>query len=361
MIQFPVAPVKNESKFKNMLSLQERIQQLSDYCYNPNAYTMSQYRPDKFRRKTKKLEYFCGDSDLIIHTDVSTNNLVTCIHMAFSDHYSLELSPDDIWLLIVQQLAIHINQNAESLRHLFVTHSGKELIDIRADDFIKGKLNDWSRVIGQFGEQIEQRTIDDIHQLVVTEFTTSTPITKTVTEICLMDTMQSYFDFSVSTMCGIPNIRLMGTVDDWKLILSKINQLSKYKLTSFVADLTPIIQEFVNVFENKINFEFWDSIYKYHNMSGGDLITGWINKFFPYITTFEYSDEKLISKITKCDDYSYLSFKNFTSGLSNVPFIWNYLSETYKMQLTGGFIGVGKTDDGFIRPVKGYYITEKSQ
>ncbi len=47
-----------------------------------------------------------------------------------------------IWLLIVQQLAIHINQNAESLRHLFVTHSGKELIDIRADDFIKGQLND---------------------------------------------------------------------------------------------------------------------------------------------------------------------------------------------------------------------------
>ncbi len=112
--------------------------------------------------------------------------------------------------------------------------------------------------------------------MVVTEFTTSTPITKTVTEICLMDTIQSYFDYYITTMCGIPNIRLMGTVDE----LSRINQLCKYKLTSFVADLTPIIQDFVNVFENKINLEFWDSIYKYHSMSGSDLITGWINKFF---------------------------------------------------------------------------------
>ncbi len=60
--------------------------------------------------------------------DVVWHPLIAALQGAFTSHRPLTLSPDIIWLTITQGLAIHINENAERLRHRFVSHDGKRCL-----------------------------------------------------------------------------------------------------------------------------------------------------------------------------------------------------------------------------------------
>ncbi|CAF2899408.1 unnamed protein product [Rotaria sp. Silwood2] len=50
------------------------------------------------------------------------NAFVGTVLIAYSHHYSLELSVEDIWVAIAQGVSIHLNENAEKYRQLFVSH-----------------------------------------------------------------------------------------------------------------------------------------------------------------------------------------------------------------------------------------------
>lgn len=66
----------------------------------------------------------------LIRVNTSHSFLVAAFQ-AFKEHRPLIISPDHIWLLILQAFAVHVRQNAEELRHKFVAHDGKkELIDL---------------------------------------------------------------------------------------------------------------------------------------------------------------------------------------------------------------------------------------
>ena len=69
---------------------------------------------------------------------VRSHPLIATLHTAFDEHRSVCLSPDVIWLTILQGLAHHVNANAEILRKHFVRHEGKLKIKVYRDDFVKG-------------------------------------------------------------------------------------------------------------------------------------------------------------------------------------------------------------------------------
>jgi Domain of unknown function (DUF4419) len=52
--------------------------------------------------------------------------LIDAIHVAFSQHRPLSLSPDAIWLVIAQGFGHHVAENAEKLRHRLVRHKGRQ-------------------------------------------------------------------------------------------------------------------------------------------------------------------------------------------------------------------------------------------
>src|SRR5882672_8372400 len=62
---------------------------------------------------------------VIAVTTECSNPLVEAIHLAFSRHLPLTLSPDAIWLTIVQGFSHHVNQFSEALRGRLVTHQGQ--------------------------------------------------------------------------------------------------------------------------------------------------------------------------------------------------------------------------------------------
>jgi Domain of unknown function (DUF4419) len=44
--------------------------------------------------------------------------------------------------------------------------------------------------------------------------------------------------------------------------------------------------------------------------------------------------------------------------LSSVPVVWNYLGTTFPLHFHAGFRGVQQEEDGTIKPIIGWYVTE---
>src|SRR5262245_25057022 len=170
--------------------------------------------------------------------------VVAAIHKAFNDHRPLVLSPDIMWLLIAQGFAYHVNANADELRPQFVTHAGKLKITVRRDDFIKGSAtNPWPEVFGAFTEQIRTHIGDSTHTLLLPTFSTTGPTEIAAAQIVLLDALQSYFEYEFQTACGIPEIILEGTVDDWDRLAKRAEDLGRFGLTWWTDVLVPVLKE----------------------------------------------------------------------------------------------------------------------
>jgi hypothetical protein len=303
----------------------------------------------------------------------SYHPLIAALLTAFAFHHPICLSPDIIWLTLTQGLAQHINMNAEELRHHFVQHSGKLKITVRRDDFVKGSPdNPWAEVFGEFSEQIHQH-IGKAHELIVANFSTTGPIERAASEVVLLDAMQSYFEYELISMCGIPAIKLEGTVEDWRSIAQRVEEFARFGLEWWVEVLRPILKEFVAAAAGSVNTEFWDSIYKYQGPdgSGSPYITGWVAKLFPYIMNREVKWKSMFQDMTTQPLYlrnPWLNFElspeieargAFPSLPSKAPFKWNYLGNVYEMEFVAGLIGVSQEPESLcLRPEIGWVVLE---
>ncbi|WP_425396369.1 DUF4419 domain-containing protein [Aeoliella sp.] len=285
--------------------------------------------------------------------------LVAAVHCSFCHHYPLVLSPDIVWLTIVQGFAVHVNENPEELRHKFVSHEGKDEITVRRDDFVKGSPeNPWPELFSEFSAQIKP-LISDAYDLVVGDFSTTGPVEKAAYEVALLDTMQSYFNYSFITLCGIPTITLEGTSDDWQAVASRAESLRHYDLNWWIDPLGEVLQQFVEASQGKVDRSFWDSIYKFHGPkgSGTPFISGWLRKLFPYIRRHKKAMHN--DYLERDDERSGPDPIDIPRGPSRAPFVWNYLTDEYAMELFGGLIGVAQDPDTLaLRPEIGWAVRE---
>ena len=200
------------------------------------------------------------------------------------DHRPLCLSPDIIWLMIIQGVANHINVNAEALRSRFVRHEGKVQISVRRDDFVKGSPeNPWAEAIDELTSRVEEH-IGSEFDLFQPTFTTTGPVERAAAGVVLLDAMQSYFTYDMDTFCGIPAITLEGTPEDWQAVADRAERFGSLELEWWLEPLRGILQQFVAASQGVVDRQFWQSLYKYQDESGGPTMTGWISALFPYLT-----------------------------------------------------------------------------
>ena len=214
-----------------------------------------------------------------------------CIVKAYANHQSLALSPDMIWLLISQGFARYVNAHAEELRSKLVNHEGKKELVVFTNSNIYAA--EWPKLIDGFGSQIDKYTKKDIAQTITANFTTTGPVERVASQITLMETVKSYFEYVVMRIgCGIPSITLEGTPDDWRSVLKKTKQLEQFGLGEWTKSLEPILTEFIRASEGKPNQQFWQGIVKkdrvkelvggaYASTGKTTQLDGWMLKFFP--------------------------------------------------------------------------------
>ncbi|MEO1432417.1 MAG: DUF4419 domain-containing protein [Cyanobacteria bacterium J06632_19] len=165
------------------------------------------------------------------------HSLVNAVHQAFAEHRPILITADAIWMAIAQGFAQHINNNAERLRYQFVNHSSKRELKVfleKLDD-----KRDWQQAVELWSKKIDENVKADIADLMLCDFTTTTPIIRTASQVVMMDALKQYFDYGLSAICGIPWIIVRGSVDDWKKIRQRVEIIGQYDLDWWTKRLLP--------------------------------------------------------------------------------------------------------------------------
>ena len=303
------------------------------------------------------------------------NGLIQTIQECYNNHRPLILTPDAIWLAICQGVSIHINEKIDSLKSLIFIKNKPNKIEIRNDD-LEYNANAWKSLISSFTDETKKYTKDDYYSFFVSQFTTTTEVDKSAYQITLLESYKKVFQYIGDSGCGIPSITITGEKKDWQLILSKLDMLDKLGLSNWGNNLKPIITEFINVFDGKVNKDFWKSIYKDASEYNAFYLSGWIIKFFPYIKITEQNgvfDEKMgaekvgekyiPNKFIDGKRYllSTLSTDNFPSGIAKIDVTWNNLFKgvTKKIEVYDGFFAIKQYSDKTLEPFISWVVCEK--
>ena len=282
------------------------------------------------------------------------------MHQAYADHRPFVLSPDAVWLLICQGFSYHVNFNAEALRHLFVDFEGKKTLTVVSNGIRLDNPNSpWERYFPEFAHQIAKYVGDSLVNTLTCNFSTSTVITRTASQITIMSAMQEYFNYKMYEICGIPQVILEGTPEDWHTIVERTEALRKYKLDWWIDQLLPVLRKIEKAANGEVDTKFWRGMYKQHDYERemcGDpyyLADGWIVKFFPY------DDDKHRSDFKGIIDGAY----NLPAEIVSAPLKFIDINrKEHDLTLWTGFVGLTQDNETFaLRPEIGWFITLQSE
>ena len=335
-------------KIEQFTEMVENQYHLDNYCVlgaSPNFYTSKVY--------TKGI-----------------NNILQGFYSAYENHLPIRLTPDIIWLLIVQGFSHHVNYNSKELREKFVNFEGKKKLEIiipKYHSYKQMKSEDYAELFENLTEKIKENVGEELINTIDFNFSTSNEITKVVGYASIMSSLKKFFEFrGFCHMCNYPYIILEGKLEDWESILKKTKDLSKYDLERWTSMLEIPLKEIIETKKGNINKQFWKNIlypdkidekieigeYKYKTIQV-DGINGWLLTFFPYYKDgyFRYTNSiktkdlwRLPEKILKTP----LLMKSDDEG--ETPMI-----------IYSGFLGmkVDKEKNNLVTAEIGWYVKEK--
>lgn len=290
------------------------------------------------------------------------NPLVWAVHLAFSRHLPLTLSPDDIWLTIVQGFSSHVNEHSEPLRGRLVKHQG--ILELR-EKIKKLRIEEVTSAVSGFSRQIREATDPVLHETLLSDFTTTTPETRIASEVALMDTYSRFFKFSLMLcICGIPYVTLTGSPQDWRRIRDRAEVLETFGLDWWLVRLRPILDQFVRAAEGNPDREFWRGIYKFRPAKGpydSERVTGWLVDLFPYLGD---SPHRKRSHAFDPGQSREVRADEFPSGLCSVDVELNIvlggqIIDTQMLNLVAGLLAVEQAEDYAVSPAISWCLTRQ--
>lgn len=277
------------------------------------------------------------------------NGLVLATDLSFAQHTPLALSPDHLWIAILQGYAIHCNKEPESVRAFFTDSAEKKDLICQVPP-----TPDWPEV-GEalatlLGAHIGEKKVN----LLSGDFSTTTPVERMVQRICMMQATAPFYNyFRMHTLCGIPYITLLGCTEDWTLLRQRAVALMDLGAPEFWKEkLLSLVLKFEEAARGNADTAFFREFYTESGGSGGPFVAGSINALFPY--TFRDTDP--------CPNTSGWgpNPSSLPKGLGRVEVPWDCLGRQRNTLFVGGFTGATYKDNHFM-PTVGWAILESTR
>jgi hypothetical protein len=301
----------------------------------------------------KEKTIVCSMSDApIVRTKMrELHALVATADMCFRHHYPIMLKPDDFLLPIMQSFT--------AARPTLEAGVQKIQIKLRIDDFMEENAN-YGPLVAEFHAQIKAHVGPEKSSVFEPlAMSTTGPYQRLAYSVALMDMYQNQFSYSTFSMCGIPKVTLLGTQQDWKNLHLKVQQLLETHpctVQEWKVELLGILQEIATTGAG--NADFWRNFFKFQEASGGDIVTGWINAFFPSIRNYSntISVGKKLNEIKKRRHYDSYPLSVCCAPATHENYV---TGEKYDTTFYAGQVGVGQkaADNGYaLFPVWGFAI-----
>lgn len=272
---------------------------------------ISQELKTALNKKVWKDNHF-GDSyfefeaiDTIPKSILDNTGFVGLLSKAYSSHLKVAIAPQDIWIVLLSEVAKEVNADPEKYRHLFTESDDKQEISVPSGSLTHMPMD---TLVSELANRVKFDSV-----VLFPQFSTNTPEATGVVQAIFCDMASPFYNYSMY-LCGIPAIKLLGTQADWELLLSAWNNFGNLFDTSNIKDYVKtssiILQQIIATFEHPTqNADFWKDIFTQKNVgSGGDLIIdGWILKLF--------MSEREVNKIQNFNcTYGILRYKQLQTG-----------------------------------------------
>jgi hypothetical protein len=320
----------------------------------------------------------CSNPDEKVAEGGDFHPLIAAAALAYQKHYPLALTPDVLWLTILQGVAQHIANHSGVLQARLVTHQTKmELVVQTGLGSLPKTDAEMMAATQPFVDLIEQHVLPEKRFVLNTKFSTTTDVERIAGAIVVMDAFQPYFDYVFYIICGIPSITLEGTTEDWKLLASKVQLLndSDLDLGWWTKELLPLCDHFVHASRGDVDRSHWKNLCKLVERYGANDLNGWLLKFIPYVRRDRNElpvHRNPVLALTNFDvktgpqerfTISGCTSNMLPTGVSRVPVTCKNISSgaSVSLQFLAGLVGVAQSPEDFtVKPVAGWGIANQS-
>lgn len=167
-----------------------------------------------YPRSQGEIKFFGNPSkDVVYH-----EGYLGYLSKAWCNHYSVVIRPDDIWFMILNELTAEISKSPDQYSSMFTKTPGeKSMLLVRTNnpETINPEL-----IIDILKDMVPTK-VDDF----MPKFSTSTKMCNLAMNVAFCDMVSPYYSYG-TLLCGIPKVKVEGTVVDWNLMLVKLETLT---------------------------------------------------------------------------------------------------------------------------------------
>ena len=294
------------------------------------------------------------------------HGLVDTVYTAYCEHRPLELSVDDFWVLVAHGVGKHLVKNAEKYRGQFVNHQGQKELRLNVQSIgiqpYGGSLNldKWPKAIAGMCDLVKVDMKTDFAKLMTTPFSTTGFIEQTVIDCALLESAKSYYKYVCCLECGIPDVVLHGTPQDFQSMIDRVHSLKSlmpdfcWWFDSFLPHLSKLKQ----TAEGQPDVAWWQKIV--HPVGGGSgisLLSGWLADFIPYVDNNKgtYDQARRDHRHWSYGLINGIPYEDFMEAVTVTDFILNNNGHEIKMVWLAGFMGISQNaETGALRPAMGW-------
>ena len=127
-----------------------------------NVHPKTTYHLDTLEQnfKNKRIKLYRCSMDLNKRIKMTRHPVLTAYYTAFLEHYPAILSPDILWMLILEGFSRHVKLNSEKLKHKFIKSNSDKIVvtqDPKGDKSInKTSSQRWGDIFKDFVESSKE-------------------------------------------------------------------------------------------------------------------------------------------------------------------------------------------------------------
>jgi len=173
------------------------------------------------------------------------------------------------------------------------------------------------------------------------DFTTSTLTHKIVANIAIMSSVQEYFTYTGSILCGIPKVEMKGSEEDWQKLRDKVNALFQYfpiDVQDAIGEqkwwpkVKTIVNNLLQTYKGNPDKEWWSKIIT--KVGGGGCggppkFDGWFLKEFLHEEKFKDLPSGVVSVPMKIEQDNYTEDAVLVGGIAGNRIVENYNDQNF--------------------------------
>ena len=159
-----------------------------------------------------------------------------------------------------------------------MNHEGKKRLVVDSGPSIYH--TDYNQFFGEMSRQIKANINKPGYtDAMESDFSSSTPEQKIVSNVMLMYSFKEYFDYVSNLFCGIPGVIMMGQETDWENMITKLERIEtilhpieeQLKLAKWFKSSKRVLKNLLDTFKGNPDQDWWLRIMtaKHRGGSGG--------------------------------------------------------------------------------------------